>query len=357
MSDVWEQVLGHSDRIEMLQRSASRGRLAHAFLFTGPQGIGKSRVARVLAQCLLCDEMPDELLQACGRCSGCRQFEAESHPDFFLLRPASGKREITIAQIAGEKEKRGQSGLSHDLSMRPMCGSRRIAVIADADMMNDESANALLKTLEEPPSGSVLVLIASDSSAVLPTIRSRCQQVRFAPLERSLVEQILLREGWVSDEQTAGELAELADGSLAVAEELLSADLNSLRNELTAGLSRPRKFSSVTLAAQLVSGLESLSKEPAVVRHYARWMIRFAVAWYRGAVVQIASGSADSPRDVADFRSDLQGSPAAQIELLLELIDRSLQAERELENSMPIPLCFESWLESIRQSSRSLPTV
>ena len=218
----WRDVLGHTDQVEMFRRSIHRGRLSHSYLFAGPAGIGKKLFARVLAQCLLCEEFADAALQSCDQCPGCKQVAAQTHPDFFNVGRLEGKTELTIDVFLGPKERRGKEGLCYDLSLKPMAADRRIAIIDDADFMNEESANALLKTLEEPPPQSLLILIASNIDAILPTIRSRCQFVRFSPLKLVDISQLIIEQELVQDNDEAERIAAISEGSLTMAEQLLT---------------------------------------------------------------------------------------------------------------------------------------
>ena len=169
----WNDVLGHADLVEKFRKSAAGGRLAHAYAFVGPAGIGKKRFAVELARCLLCERHGDQELDSCGQCPSCQQVAAGTHPDFIFVSPPEGKSILPIKLIAGDKDTRGKEGLVYDLSLKPMSARRRVAILDEADWMNDEAANALLKTLEEPPPHSVLILIASAADRLLPTIRSR----------------------------------------------------------------------------------------------------------------------------------------------------------------------------------------
>ncbi len=178
----WQQLYGHDQQQEMFQRAIQRGRLGQAYLLTGPSGIGKRTFASLLAQSLLCRQRGATELTACGQCAGCRQVQSGTHPDFMQVGLPEGKTELPIEVFVGSSEKRGREGLCHELSLSPMQGGYRIALIDDADSMNVASANALLKTLEEPGPGAVLILIAEDADQVIQTIRSRCQQVFFGPL-------------------------------------------------------------------------------------------------------------------------------------------------------------------------------
>ena len=140
--------------------------LPHALLFSGLEGVGKQQLARALAQLLLCDT-PDHNL-ACGQCKGCRLFNAETHPDFQQVFPEPGKQ-IKIEDVRGLQEKiYGSAQMS----------GRKVVVLGPAEALNLNAANALLKTLEEPPGATHIVLFTHQPSGVLPTINSRCQLLK-----------------------------------------------------------------------------------------------------------------------------------------------------------------------------------
>ncbi|MCA9081573.1 MAG: hypothetical protein KDA58_13500, partial [Planctomycetaceae bacterium] len=170
---IWDRLKGHQTQVEMFRRAIDRQRLAHAYLLVGSHGIGKRLFVHLLAQCLFCDQHAEEELLACGRCSGCKQVLAGTHPDLLEVGCPKGKKELPIELLVGPPERRGREGLCHDLALRPMSASRRIALINDAELMNEASANALLKTLEEPPRDSLIFLTTPDTEPILPTIRSR----------------------------------------------------------------------------------------------------------------------------------------------------------------------------------------
>ena len=160
---VWDDVRGQDRVIELLRRSVAGDRLAHGYAFYGPHGCGRRLVASKLAQSLFCPEVPNEQLDACGRCPSCKQLAAGSHPDLLEVGLPPGKRSIPLERLIGEPEKRGREGLCYELAMRPLAADRRIAIIDDADTLAVDGANALLKTLEEPPAGALLILIAESA--------------------------------------------------------------------------------------------------------------------------------------------------------------------------------------------------
>ncbi|MCA9111630.1 MAG: DNA polymerase III subunit delta', partial [Planctomycetaceae bacterium] len=227
--DVWEDLRGHQRTLEQFRQAFRRGRSSHAYLFIGPKGIGKRTFALKLVQCLFCERTSDTELDACGVCHACVQIKAGTHPDLLTVARPEGKRELPIELIVGAAERRGREGLCHELAMRPMSADRRVAIIDDAQSMNAASANALLKTLEEPPPGSILILLTPSTDAILPTIRSRCQPVSFAPLPDDDLCSLLVSQGITSDPEEAWQVTLLAEGSLVTAQQLLQPELRSLR--------------------------------------------------------------------------------------------------------------------------------
>lgn len=193
----WEEIRGHERPEKIFRLAAQRERLASTFLFVGPEGIGKRKFARQLARALFCERFPESELQSCDECSQCQQVRAGSHPDLLELRKPDDKNNLPIGMFAGSND--CGPGLCHDLSIKPAAGGRRIAIIDDADFLRAEAANALLKTLEEPPPRSLLILLGTSEQQQLPTILSRCQIVRFAPLPavdlRAILEGLALGEG------------------------------------------------------------------------------------------------------------------------------------------------------------------
>lgn len=354
---IWDEVRGRSAQVEMFRRSIGRGRLASAYLFLGPEGTGKNLFARKLAQCLFCSNVPDAALDACGTCSGCRQMQAESHPDFLTVGCPEGKREIPIELLVGSREARGREGLCHDLSIRPMASDRKIAVIDGADLMNEEGANSLLKTLEEPPPYALMILIAANPDSLLSTIRSRCQAVRFGALDADDVSALLLSQGLVGDAAEAAIVAGLSDGSLATASQLLEPQLRELRDRLYAGLAEER-FQSVQLAKAVQSGIEGLGGDASTQRRHALWALRFALEFYRH-VLRTLSQPNESGVNVIPQAKRLAGrldaGLASDAELVMELFDRVAAAGDLIERMTPVPLCLEGLFDDLGRIQRRRP--
>src|SRR5205085_1514977 len=154
------------------------------YLFAGPEGVGKRLFALELAKALLCEE-PPETLTSCGKCSACLLVDAGTHPDLFQIsKPEDGN----VLDIETVRE------LCAGFALKSARGRGKVAIVDDADDLNEQAANSFLKTLEEPPAGSVFILIGTSLELQLQTIRSRCQPIRFAPLPSPLVKQILERD-------------------------------------------------------------------------------------------------------------------------------------------------------------------
>ena len=352
----WNAILGHAAELQQLRASSARGRLAHAYVFVGPSGIGKKTFAIELAKCLLCEKHTDAELESCGECPSCQQVAAGTHPDLIRIGLLEGKRELLVEQFIGDKSRgmRGKEGLCHDVSLKPMSARRRVALIDDAELLNDESANALLKTLEEPPPNSVLILIATSPDLLLPTIRSRCQVIAFQPLSPEHVRELLLREGVTDDERQAAQAAALSGGSLDAARQLLDPQLRDLREELY-NLLTVHPFHTPRTAARMIELLEPAGAEKASQRDYAGWMIRFCVEFFRQALLTMSRGTPAADGEIPQVRKFLErlGKPDVDTsDRLIELIERCLAADRHIDANAPIPLCLEALFDDLGKLMR-----
>ena len=354
---IWTSLRGHAEQQEMFRRTIGRQRLSQAYLFLGPEGIGKQQFARRLAQALLCQSPGEDPLEACGDCSGCKPFLAASHPDFLYVGCPEGKRELPISLLVGSEERRGQEGLCHDLSLAPLPGSRKVAIVDDADTMNDASANSFLKTLEEPPDRAILLLIASNLDALLPTIRSRCQLVRFSALDTSDIEQLLLEQDLVQSEADAKFASALSEGSLSTAKQLLEPELRELRTLLYSQLSQPN-FSGLGLSKSLLEGLGKISTETPVQRINGQWLIRFTVEFFRSALLSLSVPLPDSEQTIPEiipFVNRLKEMPDP-MGLLGALIDRSVDASSHIDQNVPVPATLDALYDELARLLRA-PTL
>lgn len=209
----FKDICDQDTAIDTLRRAIAAQKVSHAYLFTGPPGVGKHLTARALAMNLNCLNRQDD---ACGTCRNCRKILEAIHPDLFEVSLPNGKRRIPIDLIRDTTKR---------LDVRPHEGMIKMAIIDPAEQMSEPAANALLKTLEEPRFGSYIILITSQSSSLLPTIRSRCQIIRFRPLPENTVARILESEGVPPDRASIA--AAFCAGSMEQAFVHLSEELDT----------------------------------------------------------------------------------------------------------------------------------
>ncbi len=197
--DYFDGIIGQDKALQILRRALATEAINHAYLFTGPAGVGKKTAALAFARAIVLAHDPE----------GEIYFREKVHPDFMLIEKPENKTSIAIEQINREMEPW--------LAMKPYRAARRVVIINEAHLMSMPAANALLKTLEEPPGYAVIILVTAESN-LMETIVSRCQLIRFSPATESDIRQILIKRGIGDDRLT--NLARLSQGSIAAAIQL-----------------------------------------------------------------------------------------------------------------------------------------
>lgn len=195
-----EKIYGHQTITEHLEKEMRTGGISHAYLFTGIDGLGKKKTAMEFGKALLCDNIGNN---PCGHCSVCSQIDHGNYPDVQIIMPKQGETAIKISQVRE---------MISGLSVKPYTGNWRVIIIDGADRMTPEAQNSLLKSLEEPLSYNLFILLTSHPQSILATIRSRCQIYHFQPLDHQVVEKILKEETEYDKESIKGILHE-AGGS------------------------------------------------------------------------------------------------------------------------------------------------
>jgi len=214
-------ILGQDDARRVLSAAFARGRVPHAYLFVGPEGVGKRFAARQWAKTVLCPSKPAPE-KACGACPSCRKAEAGQHPDvlwidferqaLFLDEEIKKQRTLKIDMVRE---------MERSLRFKAFESAGKVAVLDPADRLEEAAAHALLKILEEPPSGTHLILLAADGRQLLPTIRSRCQWARFRPLPSGALGEILRAQAPGQTPEALDVAARAAEGSVSRALSLL----------------------------------------------------------------------------------------------------------------------------------------
>ncbi len=332
-------IMGHEHPISLLQASVRNGRLAHAYLFHGEARIGKWMTAVRLAQALNCEQpQHTDNSDSCGTCRSCLQIAARTHPDCFVIEPdpESATPQIKIEQVRE---------IEQQFVYRPLISERKICLIDQADRLTIGAANALLKTLEEPPGHGLFMLVTSRPLALPLTIRSRCQALRFTTPARTQVEAaiILKRELPPAD---ARFLAVLADGRIGEALETNAVDVRARQQEWLA-LVKPQTLASSTA---ILSAAESLAKSDRGEETLS-WLTR----WIRDLVILIVGGDQDQILhldQLADLRHYAQ---RADIDYLLTLLNDIERTRQQATRHLNLQMALETTLLRLREALGLVP--
>jgi DNA polymerase III subunit delta' len=265
---VWAGIVGQPAAVALLRRAIAQDRLAHAYAFVGPSGVGRRLTALAFAQAILC------ATRGCGTCAVCRRVAAGQYPDCQVIGPTpprdnpKGTPMIRIEQVRE---------LERTAALAPLEGGRKVFVLDEVERMTLPTAQALLKTLEEPPPRTHLVLVLQNPRALPPTVLSRCQRVRFRPLDDAEAARLLEARGVPPDASAL--LARLTEGRPGLA---LGTDLDAVRARREAALALATEP-----AARLGVALEGTPVDRATVTAY----LELYWSWYRDALCLAAGGS------------------------------------------------------------------
>jgi DNA polymerase-3 subunit delta' len=251
----FRDIIGHKRIVGLLSRAVARDTLPPALLLAGPQGIGKRRTAVALAQALNClaprssEALPQD---ACGECAACRRIERGAHPDIITLAPG----DTGTIKVEGVRTVIATAGY------RPFEARRRVVIVDDADAMVPAAQNALLKTLEEPPSASVFVLVSAMPDALLPTVLSRCPRLRFGTLTPGEVAQGLIAQHGYAEADAHAAAAD-AEGSIGRALEIESVDVSAARDAAQRLLERTARGGNPAQLMDVARDLTGTKSSPA----------------------------------------------------------------------------------------------
>lgn len=323
-------VIGHDLPKTLLQAAMSSNRLAHAYLFHGEDRIGKRQVAVRLAQALLCDFAPDSP-DGCGTCRSCVQIEARTHPDFNVIEPdpEQATLQIKIEQIRD---------LEQHMIYRPLIGDRKICVIDDADRMTIGAANALLKTLEEPPDHSLFLLVSSRAFALPATIRSRCQMLRFAAQAQTQIEAALILHRNLPPAD-ARFLAVLSEGRIG---EALDADVVAMksRQHEYSTLLAPSALRSIS---NLLNTAETLCKTDRACEAFV-WLQR----WLRDLLTVAVGNALDHVLDLERRETFATLAQTVHVDALLDLVQEIDTLQRQSTRNLNLQIALENILIRFR---------
>ena len=317
-------VFGQPKALETLKSALLHNTVHHAYLFAGPEGVGKELAALGLCQALNCTEKPTASVDACGVCATCQRISRRNHPDVQWVMPEAewvargwaGKsdfnhtpsRELKVEQIRSLQER---------LSYKPLEAAYKVVIVACAHLLNSQAQNAFLKTLEEPPSNTVMVLLASAPERLLPTIRSRCSRVSFGPLPKPFVIDTVKEKRKLSPLE-AELVAELSGGSLSRALEWNVDELQARRQLI-------ESFEKLTKTD--ARGWLQFAEEYGESRESAEQALRMLRVWLRDVAVVGLGQAPLVNRDLADLAQTSAKKRAREVIFRqLEWVDETYEA-------------------------------
>ena len=326
----FKDIIGHEQTVAHLRRSIESDKVAHAYLIQGETGTGKRLLADTFAQALLCSAPGSE---ACGTCHDCRQVLSGNHPDIVYVtheKPGLISVDEIRKQVVG------------DVQIKPYNGKYKIYIIEEAEKMNQQAQSALLKTLEEPPSYVVILLLTVNAAALLETIRSRCIQLTLQPVSDELVEQYLMDHLQIPDYQARLCLA-FAQGSIGKAMELAS-------SESFAQIRRTALMVATKVRDMDVSQIASVVREVTQYKVSIGEFLDILAVWYRDVLYFKATRTADSLifRDqLQQIRQTAKLSSYEGIETILEAIRT---AKQRLDANVSFDLTMELLFMTIKEN-------
>ena len=369
---------GHAQRL--LQRAIDGGRLHHAYLFHGPDGVGKERFALGLAQYLLCDQPAvhgtdvklvglESLRAGCGECEDCRSVAAGSHPDLHLIYRQLNREHPDPTVRKRKALEIGVDVLRHfvieKVGRTPARGRAKVFVIREADRITAQAQNALLKTLEEPPGATVLVLLVRSLDKLLPTTLSRCQPIRFDTLPTAFVRERLaaLLPDLAGDQLDW--YARYADGSVGMATERAGDELHALNLAVAAELAalssgaaagRPDRVAKAWTEKSKGLGERYRKRDPEITdteagRRGLKAIFHLASAWYAD-VMRVGGGDTEGVVN-AGIRDQLTAAATRIAQsAAIDAVKRLSQAEGHLDRNVNVQLCVETLVNDLARIGR-----
>lgn len=269
---VFEKIIGNEDAKTYFKKAVKENQLSHGYIFEGAYGIGKNTFAIELAKFILCEQAEEGA--PCNECKSCSMINAGTHPDVIHI----GK-DTKVTKVETIRE-----NIVREMEIKPYQSDYKIIIVKSADSMSVQGQNAILKTIEEPPSYGIIILVCENLASILPTIKSRCIVVRFNPIQKEQMKAYLQRKGITGIQQEV--LVKLSDGSIGVAQDILEDETYlELRKQSIDYLKRLEK-------AQIME-LYEIVKEITDDKENIERLLEFWLLWYRDIAVVKTTNSDD----------------------------------------------------------------
>ncbi|HEX2945115.1 MAG TPA: DNA polymerase III subunit delta' [Clostridia bacterium] len=323
-------IIGQKEVVGSLERALSENRVGHAYIFTGPAGMGKKTIAHLFAGLLLCDAPHDG--KTCDRCMPCRLFKNGSNPDFHRI-------DTEEASIGVDKIR----DVLADVAIKPVYSKRKVYIVEDAEKMTEQAQNCLLKTFEEPPEYVVIILLTANYEALLETVRSRAQHLHFRKYTRDQVRQALALK--VENDDELSKLAvDYSDGSIGLALELAcSGDFSRLRDRTLAmlpGAEKGKTASILEFTAFIEENRESVGL-----------LLDILLLYYRDLLVMCETGNENMLINSDKKDMILNNAQTHSSRGIVGKIDALEATRRALKQNANLQLAVDNLLISLREDS------
>ncbi len=323
-------IIGHTDEIRHLKNAVLNDRVSHAYLFTGDEGSGKRTLADAFAMNLVCEKHGDD---ACLTCSACKKAMDHNHPDIIYVTHEKPNL-ITVDEI--------RSQVVNTVDILPYESERKIYIIAEAEKMNQQAQNALLKTIEEPPAYVVILLTTSSPEALLPTIRSRCVTLALKPVADDLVEQYLQNELKLPDYE-AHILAAFAQGNIGRAKAAATEESFAEERDMVIRLVRRIPEMDTASISEVVRQLKE--KKDGIYD-----FLDLMYLWFRDVILYKATADVDHlifQAEISTIRAEASGSSYEGLQLILDSIEK---CKVRLRANVNFDLALELLLFTVKEN-------
>jgi len=329
---AFKDIKGQERAVEFFRNCVNRDRLAHAYLFSGFGGLGKTLLAQILAKFLNCEnpvKKVSSLIDCCDSCASCRKIDSSNHPDVHWIEPVGRSGRVAIDQVRS---------MQKQISLKSYEGRFKVFIIQDAHKMTQEAANCLLKTLEEPPDWSLVILTATNISGLLPTIISRCQIIKFYPLNYDRLKEIL-KADYALDEGYLHFLSAASEGRIGRALSLKNEDSFVKKNRLIDKICAVERGASFNMFN--IKDKKNLPTQ-----------IRYLLNWFRDILI-FKAGAAAADVINADRIEDIKSwASIYSFDDLEQVIAKINTAHRLIEQNVNPKIALEVMLGEIAKCKR-----
>ena len=326
----FKDVVGHKDILKYISSAVENNRVSHAYILNGERGSGKKMLANLFAMTLLCETGDNE---PCGKCHSCKQAESGNHPD--IIRVTHEKpNSISVDDI--------RTQVNNTVDIKPYQGPYKVYIIPQADMMTPQAQNAILKTIEEPPSYAVFLLLTENAETLLPTINSRCVMLKLRNIKDTLIKKYLMENLEIPDYK-ADMCTAFAQGNMGRALMLANSDhFNEIREEAVQLL----KHISEMELNEIVAAVKNISVYKLEITDY----LDIIMIWYRDVLLYKATKEIDKvvfKDQLQSIKEQARKSSYEGIELILESLEK---AKARLKANVNFDLVMELLFLTIKEN-------